>query len=53
MAKAFLGLSLGANVILWIAAVTLAKDEPVSGNVCVPLYDATGLECISKGCVAK
>jgi hypothetical protein len=53
MLKAFLGLSLGFNVILFLAASTLSKDVPNPGNVCIPLYDATGMECISGDCVNK
>jgi hypothetical protein len=53
MVKSFLGLSLGLNIVLWLAAIALAKDVPDSGKVCVPLYDATGLECIDGACVGK
>lgn len=53
MVKAFLGLSIGANVILWLAAVSLSRDTAPSGNICVPLYSVTGEECIEAGCVNK
>jgi hypothetical protein len=50
MFKAFVGLSLGTNIVLLLAAFSLAKDTPESGQLCVPLYSQTGLECIEKGC---
>lgn len=51
--RAFFGGTIGLNIVLSIMLFTLTRDVPESGNVCVPLYDATGLECIDKGCVGK